>query len=163
MEILRRTPVTVHRTVAAPAESVWAVLADGWLYGTWVVGASRVRAVDDAWPETGAELHHSVGAWPAVLSDSTRVEESDRPSRLVLTARAWPAGEARVVVEVKATDLGSCTVSMTEDAVSGPGVLVPAPVRQAAIVPRNREALRRLALVAEGRHRELRPRGAARP
>ena len=37
---------TVSRPVAAPPEAVWAVLADGWQYGTWVVGASRVRAVD---------------------------------------------------------------------------------------------------------------------
>ena len=28
------------------------------------------------------------------------------------------------------------------------------PVRQAMILPRNREALRRLAFIAEGRHRE---------
>ena len=28
------------------------------------------------------------------------------------------------------------------------------PVRQAAILPRNRETLRRLALLAEGRHRD---------
>ena len=45
-------------------------------------------------------------------------------------------------------------MSITEDAVTGPGRLVPMPVRQATILPRNREALRRLAYVAEGRHRE---------
>ena len=39
----------VSRSVAAPAEAVWAVLADGWQYATWVVGASRVRAVDAGW------------------------------------------------------------------------------------------------------------------
>ncbi len=36
----------VHRDVAAPAAAVWGVLADGWLYANWVVGASRVRSVD---------------------------------------------------------------------------------------------------------------------
>ena len=35
-----------RRSVDAPAEAVWDVLADGWQYATWVVGASRVRAVD---------------------------------------------------------------------------------------------------------------------
>ena len=44
---------TVSRSVAAPAEAVWAVLADGWQYATWVVGASRVRAVDAGWPRAG--------------------------------------------------------------------------------------------------------------
>ena len=45
-ESLDRPRVT--RTVDAPAEAVWAVLADGWLYASWVVGASRVREVDPA-------------------------------------------------------------------------------------------------------------------
>ena len=45
------------------------------------------------------------------------------------------------------------TVSIVEDAVAGPGKLVPRPARQLVIVPRNRETLRRLALIAEGRRR----------
>jgi hypothetical protein len=45
----------------------------------------------------------------------------------------------------------SSLVSIREDAVAGPGKLVPKPLRQAVILPRNREALRRLALLAEGR------------
>jgi hypothetical protein len=43
---------------------------------------------------------------------------------------------------------------MSEDAVAGPGKLLPQPLRQLVIVPRNRETLYRLALLAEGRHRE---------
>jgi hypothetical protein len=46
-----------------------------------------------------------------------------------------------------------CVVTIREDAVAGPGTLVPKPVRQALILPRNREALRRLALLAEGEAR----------
>jgi len=49
---------------------------------------------------------------------------------------------------------GSCTVSIAEDASKGPGTVVPMPVRQLGILPRNREALRRLAYIAEGRHRQ---------
>ena len=144
----------VSRAVAAPAEAVWAVLADGWFYATWVVGASRVRAVDDAWPQPGSRLHHSFGPWPAVISDATVVEEAQEPHHLVLTAKGWPMGEARVSIEVVPDGPGSCTVSLAEDATSGPGRIVPMPVRQAMILPRNREALRRLAYIAEGRHRE---------
>ncbi len=143
----------VSRSVAAPAEAVWAVLADGWFYATWVVGASRVRAVDDAWPQPGSRLQHSFGPWPAVISDATVVEEAQEPHRLVLKAKGWPMGEARVSIEVVPDGPGSCTVSMAEDAVTGPGKVVPTPVRQAMILPRNREGLRRLAYIAEGRHR----------
>lgn len=35
---------TVTRVVNAPVDAVWAVLADGWSYPVWVVGASRVCA-----------------------------------------------------------------------------------------------------------------------
>jgi short-subunit dehydrogenase/uncharacterized protein YndB with AHSA1/START domain len=143
----------VSRSVAAPAEAVWAVLADGWFYATWVVGASRVRAVDDAWPQPGSRLQHSFGPWPAVISDATVVEEAQEPHRLVLKAKGWPMGEARVSIEVVRDGPGSCTVSLAEDAVTGPGKVVPMPLRQAMILPRNREALRRLAYIAEGRHR----------
>ncbi|MBM6401567.1 SDR family NAD(P)-dependent oxidoreductase [Phycicoccus sonneratiae] len=155
-------PVTEHhlnrprvsRTVTAPAEAVWAVLADGWQYATWVVGAARVREVDSTWPAPGSRIHHSVGTWPLTISDTTEVEESAAPHRLVLTARGWPAGEARVEVEVVPDGPGTCTVSIAEDASTGPGRLVPIPLRQAAILPRNRETLLRLALLAEGRYRE---------
>ncbi|NHI20769.1 SRPBCC family protein [Phycicoccus endophyticus] len=144
----------MSRAVAAPAEAVWDVVSDGWQYATWVVGAARVRAVDDSWPAPGARLHHSVGPWPAMLSDTTSVEESEPPHRIVLTARGWPVGEARVELEVEPDGAHACRVSIAEDASTGPGRLLPMPVRQAVILPRNRETLYRLALVAEGRHRE---------
>jgi hypothetical protein len=42
------TEVT-RRTFVTPVQ-VFVVLADGWSCSSWVVGASRIRAVDDAWP-----------------------------------------------------------------------------------------------------------------
>ena len=140
--------------MAAPAEAVWAVLADGWQYATWVVGASRVRAVDVGWPAAGTHLHHSFGLWPAVISDSTVSEEAEEPRHLVLGPGL--AGRVRRASRSRScpTGPGSCTVSHRRGRVSGPGTIVPLPVRQVMILPRNREALRRLALIAEGRHRE---------
>ena len=83
---------TLSKTVDATPEQVWEILADGWLYPLWVVGASRMRDVDDNWPEVGAQLHHSVGTWPVLLDDTTEVTEC-RPMRgLKLRARAWPTG-----------------------------------------------------------------------
>ncbi|WP_404386584.1 SRPBCC family protein [Knoellia locipacati] len=146
--------VTILRDVEAPAQTVWDVLSDGWSYAMWVVGASRVREVDEGWPAEGTRIHHSVGLWPALLDDSTHVVESLEPIRLVLGARAWPAGEARVVIEIRQRGAQACTVTIEEDAHSGPGALVPKPIRQLGIGPRNVEALKRLAYLAEGRHRD---------
>ena len=49
-----------RRTTASP-DDVWAVLADGWSYPLWVVGASRMRAVSADWPQPGAKLHRDDG------------------------------------------------------------------------------------------------------
>ena len=99
---------------------------------------------------------HSVGMWPVLLHDTTAALESHAPTQLVLEARGWPLGKAHVTVEVRPQGPRSCLVTIREDAVAGPGTLVPKPVRQAVILPRNREALRRLALLAEGKaHRAI--------
>ncbi len=142
----------VTRHVACPAESVIAILRDGWSYAAWVVGASRIRSVDARWPEPGSTIHHSAGAWPLVIDDSTVSRAWDGTSRLELQARGWPLGEARIRIEVLPDADGvGCTVRMTEDAVRGPGTLMPKPLRDAVLVPRNVETLKRLALLAEGR------------
>jgi len=140
---------TVHRLFNSPAEDVWKVIADGWLYSGWVVGASRIRAVDAHWPETGSRLHHSVGAWPLVIDDSTRVTAVEPGRSLELVARGWPLGEAKVVITLE--DLGSqCRVTIAEDAIRGPGKLMPKAVRSPLIGARNTETLKRLELMAAG-------------
>ena len=141
---------TNSRKVAATPEQVWAVLADGWLYPLWVVGASRMREVDDTWPEPGACLHHSVGSWPLLVDDTTEVLECTPGSFLRLRARAWPGGEAEVGISLHATG-AETEIVMTEDAVTGPGRLVPKPLRDLPLTWRNVEALRRLAFVVERR------------
>ena len=141
---------TTTRTVSATPEQVWEVLADGWLYPLFVVGASRMREVDDTWPAAGSRLHHSVGTWPLLVDDTTEVLEVDEGRRLLLKARGWPAGEAHVEISLQPS--GAATeVTMKEDATAGPGVLVPKPLRDAQLHWRNVEALRRLAFVVEGR------------
>ena len=144
----------VEKHVGCPAESVAEILRDGWSYAAWVVGASRIRSVDDDWPAAGSTIHHSAGAWPLVINDKTVSRQWDGVGRLELQARGWPLGEARIRIEVVPdADGRGCTVRMAEDAVKGPGTLVPKPLRTAALVPRNRETLDRLALLAEGRGR----------
>lgn len=147
---LERNPMsTVNRLFNSPAEEVWKVIADGWLYSGWVVGASRIRAVDAHWPEAGSRLHHSVGAWPLVIDDSTRVTAVEPGRSLELVARGWPLGEAKVVITLE--DLGTqCRVTIAEDAIRGPGKLVPKAVRDPLIGLRNTETLKRLELMAAG-------------
>ena len=141
---------TTTRTVSATPEQVWEVLADGWLYPLFVVGASRMREVDDTWPAVGSRLHHSVGTWPLLIDDTTEVLEVEEGRRLLLKARGWPAGEAHVEISLQPS--GSATeVTMKEDATAGPGALIPKPLRDPQLHWRNVEALRRLAFVVEGR------------
>jgi uncharacterized protein YndB with AHSA1/START domain len=139
------------RVVAATPDDVWKVLADGWLYPLWVVGATRMRDVDHNWPEKGSRIHHSVGVWPLLINDHTEVLEVVPGRSITLRARAWPVGEAKV--DIRLSDVGSQTeVVIEEDAIAGPGVLVPEPFKGLSLKWRNVETLRRLAFIAEGRH-----------
>jgi uncharacterized protein YndB with AHSA1/START domain len=141
----------ISRRIEASPEQVFAVLSDGWLYPSWVVGASRIRDVDQTWPQVGSRLHHSFGVWPLVVDDTTEVLECEPDRRLVLQARGWPAGEATVKLQLEADGAGFCRVTMAEDASSGPGTLIPPALRQPPIRFRNTESLKRLAYLAEGR------------
>lgn len=140
------------RRFDCPPQAVFDVLADGWLYAAWVVGASRMRAVDADWPAEGARLHHSVGAWPLVLDDVTSSRTWAPPRRAAFRARGWPIGEADVVIEARPSG-GGCLVRITEEPAEGPGRYVPRVVREPLLRIRNRETLRRLAHMAEGRWR----------
>ncbi len=142
--------VVTRRIGAAPPE-VWTVLADGWLYPSWVVGTSRVRAVDAGWPQPGAAIHHSVGMWPLLLSDRTEVLEERPGSLLRLRTRGWPLGEAVVQLALRPVDADATDVTLTETPTAGPGALVHNPVSEWVLTRRNIETLWRLAAIAEGR------------
>jgi hypothetical protein len=141
-----------HRVAASPAD-VWSVLADGWSFATWVVGACRIRSVDPDWPAPGASVHHSFGLWPLVVNDDTLVLAAQQDRELVLRAKGWPVGEATVRITLTPDGAGT-VLTLQEDATAGPGRLLPRPVRQLGLLPRNRESLRRLGFLAEGRRRE---------
>ncbi|MFC9772356.1 MULTISPECIES: SRPBCC domain-containing protein [unclassified Pseudarthrobacter] len=145
----RNAMSTVSQHFSSPPADVWRVIADGWLYSGWVVGASRIRDVDADWPQVGSRLHHSVGAWPLVIDDSSRVSAVEPGRSLELVARGWPMGEAKVEITLEEAGDG-CRVTIAEDAIRGPGKLVPKVLRDAAISARNRETLRRLELMAAG-------------
>lgn len=141
---------TNTRIIHATPDQVWAVLADGWLYPLWVVGASRMREVEETWPAVGARIHHSVGSWPLLVDDHTEVVDAQPGTLLSLRAKAWPTGEAAVVLHLRPSGADT-EVVIEEQAVAGPAVLVPRPLRNALLRWRNVETLRRLAYVVERR------------
>ena len=140
----------VERHMDAPIERVFAVITDAWLIPVWVVGATHMRDVDENWPEPGSRMHHQVGAWPIGINDATTVVECIPPSRLVLQAAAWPAGEARIVFDLTAAGTGT-EVRMAERPDRGPGAWVDNPLQRKLLFARNVETLNRLAAIVENR------------
>jgi hypothetical protein len=93
--------MAVQRGFSCSPEQVFAVLHDGWTYPVWVVGASRIRDVNGGWPGPGTKLHHSLWGVAAVLDDTAEALEIEPGQRLVVEARGWPVGKARVDITVK--------------------------------------------------------------
>lgn len=137
------------RVLKCRPEDVFRVFDDGWLFPSWVVGASRMRDVGEDWPRVGATLRHSFGVWPVLIDDTTTVLEYEANRRFVVQARGWPMGEARVTIDVKPRGEDT-VVRIQEEAVAGPGALIPAPLLDVPLSWRNTETLHRLAYLAEG-------------
>lgn len=129
---------------------MFAVLADGWAYPLWVVGATHMRDVDAEWPSVGACLHHSLGVWPLMVEDRTEVLAVSPDRRLVLRANARLGGSARIELLLSAVPEGT-RVRMRERAVSGPAAVLPGWLQDILLRPRNIECLRRLSAIAENR------------
>jgi len=132
-------------------EEVFAVLADGRRYADWVVGAKRVRGVDDTWPAPGSRFHHEVGVGPLTIQDSSELVSMDPPRQVVLEVRAWPAGKARVTITVSPGEGGGSEVLIEEVPTGGPAKTIDSwPLRRVTMV-RNVESLKRLRKAADGR------------
>lgn len=146
---------TVKLEVPVSPPDLYAVLSDGWMYASWVVGASHIRDVDETWPEPGAQIHHTVGVWPVTISDTTEVVECEPNRLLVLDARAFPAGRAAVRIELHPAGPGRTRIEMTEKVTGGPGALIPSLLTDPLLDARNRESLRRLTDIALGRRHSM--------
>ena len=146
--------IEVSHDVATSPDNVFAVLSDGWSYADWVVGNSHVREVDSGWPEVGTRIHHSAGVWPVRIEDSTAVVAMEPGRFLELDAKLSLLGAARIRFTLTSWYCGYGTrIVMAEEAVRGPGGVIPTPLQALLLRPRNIESLARLADLAEGRAR----------
>lgn len=145
--------VHVEITVPTTPEQVFDVLADGWLFAAWVVGATHIRDVDEQWPGPGSVLHYSAGVWPFTVNDTTRVVSAEPPHMLELEAKLSPLGAAWIRLELVETVPGETQIRMYEHSERGLGTLVPNVLQELLLVPRNMESLSRLADIAVGKAR----------
>ena len=141
---------TVHQHIKASPLALFELLADGWNYSQWVVGTSHVRAVDADWPQPGSRLYHASGPWPLVVRDLTEMRELEPNRRLMMTAKAWPFGEAEVEILLVPESSGT-GLTLREHGSGGAGRLLRNPVGEALIYRRNIESVARLAAFAERR------------
>ncbi|MFJ8581094.1 SRPBCC family protein [Micromonospora sp. NPDC093277] len=146
--------IEVCRTIRTPPERIFAVLADGWSYASWVVGAAHIRAVDDGWPAVGTRVHHRLGPWPLQLEDQTVVREMEPNRLLELEAHAGPFGVARVRLILEPISDTTTRVRMGWRAAAGFARLVPEAVMSVVLRARNAETLHRVDDIAT--HRRLR-------
>jgi hypothetical protein len=138
----------VKRTLQAPPDKVFAVLADGWTYSDWVVGTVHIRDVDESWPAPGSKLYHKAGPWPLSLKDSSTVESMTPDRELTLLAGLWPLGQARVQIRLEPVGTGATLVTMEEDFEAGPLLALRNKINDLVLHRRNAESLRRLSDIA---------------
>jgi uncharacterized protein YndB with AHSA1/START domain len=129
--------------VSAPPRSIFAVLDDACAYPRWVVGARRIRRVDDDWPAVGSRFHHALGTTVGELHDWSEIIERDPPHHLVLEVCFRPTGVARVELTIVA-DGDESVVTIAEEPVSGPAALLPGIVVEPLLTLRNALSLQRL-------------------
>lgn len=139
---------TNERLIDAPAEKVFAVLADAESYAHWVVGSNEIRGYDASWPDEGSAFHHTQGKWPLTVKDTSSVIESEPDRRLVLEVRTRPYVVARVDLEL-IPENGGTRVRMTEFPTGGLLKRVHNPVLDLLTYLRNAHGLTRLARLAE--------------
>jgi hypothetical protein len=138
----------VQRTVQAPPEKVFAVLADGWTYSDWVVGTAHIRDVDPSWPAPGSKLHHKAGPWPLSIKDSSTVVSMTADRELTLKVGLWPLGQGRVHFLLEPAGPSATQVTMEEQFEAGPLVALRNKINDLVLHRRNMESLRRLADIA---------------
>jgi uncharacterized protein YndB with AHSA1/START domain len=145
---------TSTRVINASPERVFLLLGDPRSLSYFVVGTKTIRRFDPHWPDLGSVVHHSVGAGPFTLHDSSEVVDVEPDRRLVLEARIRPLAVMKVEFDLLPHPEGTQLV-VTETPISGPAALpVIGRVVDAMVALRNKEMGRRLAVLIDARERQ---------
>ena len=142
-----------QRKIDAPQDAVFEALLDPNVYVEWVVGAKRVRWVDDEWPARGASFGHQLAGTGGVLRDKTTLVDLDEPRSLSLEAYARPFGKADVTISVTPTE-GSSFVVVNESISKSSRLRKLKTLFDPMIYLRNVEGLRRLDRIVRQRHNQ---------
>jgi uncharacterized protein YndB with AHSA1/START domain len=134
-------PVVVETTIPTSPERVYAVLAEPSTYPGWLVGAERIRDVDDAFPQPGTGFDHEVGGGGLTVGDRTTSLDVDPGRELDLDVHAGPF-HAHVRFELRSASGGATSVRLSEEPVGLSRGLTP--VLRVALGARNRWSLARL-------------------
>ncbi|MET0728720.1 MAG: SRPBCC family protein [Acidimicrobiales bacterium] len=115
----------VQSRIQAPLDDVWEALIDVRTYPTWLIGARKIRRVEEGWPAPGTAFHHEVGiGGPVKIADRTRCLEIVPRQRLVLDVRALPVLHGQVTFELH-EDGSETVVDMEEHPIGVYRVLAP--------------------------------------
>ena len=136
-------------TTSASPDRVWRVVANGWLFAQWAIGAVKVCRVDDDWPSAGSSLDHAFGHGRFVLRSETRVLASTPGELLRVRTDGWPTGGSELTVTLESGPSGTILL-VDELAVAGPDHVLPPAVHTMLLQWRNTQLVRGLALLAEG-------------
>ncbi len=140
--------VSVHSTIPAAPEAVFAILVDPETYPHWLIGARDIRRVEANWPEPGSRFHHRVGlVGPLKIADSTKVIEVVPPQVLSLEVRARPLGRGRATFRLspETTDDGADGTHLEIEEVPLGALRFLAPALAPLTAARNRRSLDLLA------------------
>jgi uncharacterized protein YndB with AHSA1/START domain len=141
------SPVEVHQSIDAPRDEVFNTITDPRTFPEWLVGAQRIRDVDDHFPAPGTKFDHSVGPTPDVtVDDDTKAIAVQGHRRLVLEVHVGPI-HGEVEFTLKKRGDASTEVRMRERPLGPAAVLTPA--LRPVLAARNMASLRNLARLIE--------------
>lgn len=142
------SPVEIRHRVDAPRDEVFNMLADPRTYPDWLVGAQRIRDVDDEFPEAGAKFEHSVGpSEGTTVDDDTEVIESQGHRHLVMEVHVGPLkGE----VEFDLKKRGDATEVIMRERPTGAALLI-TPLIRPLLALRNQRSMRQFAQMVQER------------
>lgn len=103
----------VCRHYDATPEDVFSVLADPTTYPDWLIGAAKIRDVDENFPSPGSKFHHMVGMRPFVVADYSEVLDVEPDRVLVLHVKARPLFAGKVAFRITGSDEG-CVLTCEE-------------------------------------------------